>query len=112
MTEDESRLFKGVVMPAKPKRQRKGWQQRIAEAEKRGHFTRWEQEAADHWNTCAVGERIGFPKSEEIAYEKAGFRRMDSRETLLLNLGYAFQHAVEYADVAAARDAWRKIQAL
>ena len=48
------------------------WRQRLADARARGSFTHKDWEEIQCWNTCLVGEKLGFPVSGKEAYDRAG----------------------------------------
>ncbi len=48
------------------------WRKRLADARARGSFTHQDWEEIQCWNTCLVGEKLGFPVSGKEAYDRAG----------------------------------------
>ena len=81
---------------------RKSWALRIEAAEKRGRFTEQDKDKAQSWNTCAVGERHGWPSG-------LIFTELRREE---INLGGHFLHVVVRDDFAEAKRLYLAIQAL
>ena len=76
----------------------KTWAERIAAAKKRGRFTAGDKMKADHWATCAVGER---------------FRtrcRTDVPTSTLVILGTWFNDAVYLDGIVNAEKLLKRIQ--
>lgn len=76
---------------------KKRWSSRLARAVKRGCFTRKDEELAENWTTCAVGERFGDLPDGDTELERIGMR---------------FYRAVHRNQVAAAVKAYGEIQDL
>jgi hypothetical protein len=75
------------------------WAQRIKAARKRGSFTADELSLAVGWNTCAMGEAVGTPATDALAFD--AFRKLklsSSADTL----GISFVRAVDHNDFDSA----------
>lgn len=70
------------------KRKPKPWRKRIAEARKRGGFTRRDKQAAHNWPTCACGQLdVAIPRYRDGDGEPSDY--------VLSSLGCDFASAVE-----------------
>lgn len=85
---------------------RKTWAQRIAAAEKRGKFTKQDINLATGWNTCAVGEAVGYP-----ATDKEAFVLIRKNPGLDNGIGIRFIKAVQEHKFAEATKVLNEIKA-
>lgn len=84
------------------------WAKRITAAKKRGHFTERERQLAGMWNCCAIGEAVGYPATEHLAFKLMGTKPLLERT----DAGIAFCNAVGKNDFASARKILSEIRAL
>ena len=88
---------------------RLSWAVRLARAKERGKFTIQDWRLAEHWNTCAIGERHGFPRTENEAIDLQG---ADALRDQSVSLGCAFAGYVVGDDIPEAERIYALIQAL
>lgn len=107
-----------MVKKAKSTRFR-SWKNRIENAEKRGYFLQKDKEYSTLFNRCAIGERLGFPKTETgIVVYRGGAGKHNCvvpafvEEARADELAMEFYDNVQEGDVAKARQTWEEIQKL
>lgn len=97
----------------------RSWQKRIENAEKRGYFLEVDEKYAGRFNRCAIGERLGFPRTEDgISVYQVGANKYEHIVPAFVEAARADELAMEFYNnvqsgaVDSARDTWEEIQKL
>jgi hypothetical protein len=89
------------------------WSKRIDQAEKRGHFTKFEIELSNHWKACAVGEahkRYSKLVQYNLSLDPTSSNEKYPNDHRLRILGYDFYDATDTDDFKKARNILKKIE--
>lgn len=93
-----------------PKRWKKSWKERLQNPPKpTPRNTKWSKITDDsyHWNTCAVGEALGFPPVSHDTMRNVLHR---PRYRHLCNAGSKFYYEVRWGHWDDALKTWKRIQ--